>query len=246
MPECLYCRQTNRSFCSVEHVIPESLGNTDSQFNRAIVLPKGVVCDHCNNGVLSFLDQALIKFDPIAFMKTFHRIPSKSGALPSATFNNAKLSNPAPGHVVFESNSRKTFFHDGEGHIKVNFKGAQRITPGYARRLTRALFKMTLGCMYIDDPETAMSERFDPVRRMILGLDKKFHGYIALLRKSEGLAERPPHSSLQYIPFTNEAREQTILTVFDYFGVELGTDLEIRDFDRIGQPPKDMFSVVRF
>ena len=184
MPECLFCRQTTKKFTSVEHVIPESLGNVDSEFNHAIVLPKGVVCDDCNNEVLSQLDEALMKFDAISFMKTAHGIPSKSGALPSSKFNNAKLSMPAPGQVLFESNSRKTFHHDGNGHFKINFKGSQKMTPGYARKLTRALFKMTLGCMYIDNPEFAMSARFDPVRRMVLGL-VEFHGYLTLLKKAK-------------------------------------------------------------
>lgn len=40
--DCIFCRK-GKSFKSVEHVIPESLGNVDP------VLPKGVVCDACKN-----------------------------------------------------------------------------------------------------------------------------------------------------------------------------------------------------
>jgi len=245
MPECLYCRQTPRKFTSVEHVIPESLGNTDSAYNRAIVLPKGAVCDHCNNGALSQLDQALIRFDAISWMKTSHGIPSKSGALPSSTFNNAKLSMPAPGQLLFESNSKKTFRPDGKGNFKINFRGSQRMTPGYARKLTRALFKMTMGCMYIDNPQLAMSDRFDPVRRMVLGLDK-FHGYLTLLKKATLPTAQEPICDLQYIPVENSAGEQTILTQFRYFGVEMGTDLEVRKLDRLSPVPDRLLAVVEF
>ena len=120
MPECLFCRQTTKKFTSVEHVIPESLGNVDSEFNHAIVLPKGVVCDDCNNEVLSQLDEALMKFAAISFMKTAHGIISKSGVLLSSKFNNAMLSMPAPGQFLFESNSRYTFNNVDNLHDKIN------------------------------------------------------------------------------------------------------------------------------
>jgi hypothetical protein len=129
MPQCLYCRQTDRRFTSVEHVIPESLGNSDSPYNRAIVLPRGVVCDHCNNGALSQLDQTLVKFDPVSFMKTYHNVPSKSSAVPAAVFKNARLSRPEPHRLLFESESRKTLLPDGKGNFKLRFKGSQRMTP---------------------------------------------------------------------------------------------------------------------
>lgn len=245
MPECLYCRQTTRRFSSKEHVIPEGLGNTDSANNRAIVLPAGVVCDHCNNGALSQLDQALMKFDGISFMKTAHGVPSKSGALPSSKFNNATLSMFAPGNLLFESNSSKTFRHDGKGNIKMSVRGSQRMTPAYARKLTRALFKMTLGSMYIDDPDFAMSDRFDPVRRVILGLDK-FHGYLTVLKKATVPGPQEPICSLQYVPVVNGAGEHTVLTAFSYYGVEMGTDLEVRRFDRLPKPPEGLFEVFEF
>lgn len=65
MPRCLYClnNEENRTFRSVEHVFPESLGNT------SIILEKGVVCDQCNNGILSQLDKTLLDFDPVALLR---------------------------------------------------------------------------------------------------------------------------------------------------------------------------------
>lgn len=39
---CIFCKVDSTGSCSVEHIIPESLGNTDH------VLPPGVVCDRCN------------------------------------------------------------------------------------------------------------------------------------------------------------------------------------------------------
>lgn len=40
---CIFCKSESTESCSVEHVIPESLGNTEH------ILPPGVVCDKCNN-----------------------------------------------------------------------------------------------------------------------------------------------------------------------------------------------------
>src|SRR5947208_13139398 len=40
---CIFCREPSESSVSVEHVVPESLGNTGH------VLPPGWVCDSCNH-----------------------------------------------------------------------------------------------------------------------------------------------------------------------------------------------------
>ena len=40
---CIFCKKDSSSSKSVEHIIPESLGN------KSLILPKGIVCDSCNN-----------------------------------------------------------------------------------------------------------------------------------------------------------------------------------------------------
>lgn len=40
--KCIFCLRSDRTFCSTEHVIPQSLGNDE------LVLPVGWVCDSCN------------------------------------------------------------------------------------------------------------------------------------------------------------------------------------------------------
>lgn len=42
MPICLFCKSENNTFQRIEHIIPESLGT------NVYSLPKGVVCDKCN------------------------------------------------------------------------------------------------------------------------------------------------------------------------------------------------------
>ena len=82
---CIFCKKSDVPFTSVEHIFPESLGNQE------LVLPKGVVCDICNNGVLAKLDQILIEFPLVAIMKHFHGIKSKTGKIPNTKFVNIEL-----------------------------------------------------------------------------------------------------------------------------------------------------------
>jgi hypothetical protein len=90
---CLFCRQSDGGFTSVEHILPESLGN------ETLTLPVGVVCDRCNNGVLAEPDQALGSFLPIEMMKTWHGIPSKAGKLPEFKFDNGSMRCQRPGDL---------------------------------------------------------------------------------------------------------------------------------------------------
>jgi hypothetical protein len=41
--KCIFCKNDSSNSKSVEHIIPESLGN------KSHILPKGIVCDNCNN-----------------------------------------------------------------------------------------------------------------------------------------------------------------------------------------------------
>ncbi len=40
---CIFCKGDSNQSRSVEHIIPEALGNIEH------VLPRGIVCDTCNN-----------------------------------------------------------------------------------------------------------------------------------------------------------------------------------------------------
>jgi len=40
---CLFCKCPSDDATSVEHIVPESLGN------RRHILPRGAICDRCNN-----------------------------------------------------------------------------------------------------------------------------------------------------------------------------------------------------
>ena len=74
---CLFCLRADGGFTSVEHSIPESLGNV------TLILPQGVVCDRCNNEELAELDQHLADLMPLKKRRTELGIKNKRGEVGS-------------------------------------------------------------------------------------------------------------------------------------------------------------------
>lgn len=214
VPQCLYCLKRDRPFTGQEHIIPQGLGNDH------LVLPRGVTCDPCNNGPLSVLDSAFLKFDPVAMMRTFRGVPTKQGALPNALFGNAALWRRCPSDVEITTNSRKAITPI-PGGVRLNLIGRE-VTPPRTAQLVRWMFKATLGCTYIDRGRfLAMSPDFDEVRRIVLGAP--FHGYLAMRKSAR------PHESVQFSHWPVEVGgKATVLAMIDVFGVSMATDLFIR------------------
>jgi transcription elongation factor Elf1 len=76
---CIFCKQNSDSSKSVEHIVPESLGN------KKHVLPKGVVCDRCNNYFAVKIEKQVLETD---FFKNFrfrNELESKKGRVPPGT-----------------------------------------------------------------------------------------------------------------------------------------------------------------
>jgi hypothetical protein len=247
LPICLYCKESDVQFNTVEHVIPESLGNQAFGSTPPLLLPKGVVCDKCNHEKLSFLDAALIEFPPISQTRMLYSVRSKSGALPTTKLGNARLRMLAPGKIeLAPSSSKKAFqFDRDKGRFTMQLNSHLRMTPDYRRTITRALSKMTLGCMYLKEPEVALSERFDPIRRMILGLDT-FHGYFGVSKKAYRPTSNKGAIQLSYTFFENDRGEESVLCHFFFLGLGMFTDLEIRESQPLERLPEDFATVLEF
>ena len=52
---CLFCKQNTDNSKSVEHIIPESLGNKEH------ILPRGLVCDNCNQYFAIKIEKPLLE-----------------------------------------------------------------------------------------------------------------------------------------------------------------------------------------
>jgi hypothetical protein len=74
---CIFCKGQSDNATSIEHVIPHSLGNTQ------YVLPRGLVCDRCNNYIARKIEQPLLAHESFRNLRAWYRIPNKRGRHPS-------------------------------------------------------------------------------------------------------------------------------------------------------------------
>ncbi|AZQ57294.1 HNH endonuclease [Maribacter sp. MJ134] len=74
--KCIFCKQDATHSKSVEHIVPESLGNKNN------VLPKGVVCDKCNNYFALKVEKKVLETDFFKNLRHRNGIESKKGKIP--------------------------------------------------------------------------------------------------------------------------------------------------------------------
>src|SRR5258707_551446 len=74
--KCLFCLQTEVLFTRLEHPIPESLGNDEW------VLPRGYVCDRCNQYFGSKVENRVINEPPFVMERLSFVVKSKKGRVP--------------------------------------------------------------------------------------------------------------------------------------------------------------------
>jgi hypothetical protein len=213
---CLVCRESDGGFQSREHIVPESLGNTDH------IWPPGIVCDRCNHGVLSRVDSALMGFLPIDLMRTFAGVPSKGGALPATTFDNGVVRAVGPNELSLELDSER-FWKDqaappGRRAFSVS---AQRgdTTPRRLRDVHRCLAKMVLEYAWVDRGEAAFGAVYDHVRDLILG--GPYPGYLTIA----GNAVPDDQLRFQYIQRERVTDGAPLFGVLaEFWGVPIITD----------------------
>ncbi len=212
---CMYCLTSEESFTSEEHIIPESLGND------VLVLPKGYVCDKCNNDVFSDLDSYLINFEPVAWLRVFFTPYTKAGKLPHANFQNMSMKKTSPRHIKITAKD-KTGGIKNEKKLEdgtISFKVEGKVKKINFNLLGRALYKIALGMVALaDGHEQACSSRFNAAREFIkngVGVNNNF-----LMR-----THFEPHSEghITHIP----SAEGTLFAI-DLFGLVFVVNLEER------------------
>jgi hypothetical protein len=162
---CIYCLSDAGPFTSEEHIVPESLGNYDT------VLPKGMVCDRCNNEVLSGLDAELVNSDLLGLLKTVFMPYTKDGNLPYATYPNLTIKKTRPSHLVIDDKSKKNFSigetdENGFTRFSIRMTGRKKFDP---KIIGRALYKIGLGMIaFHEGREVACDSRYDAARAFIL------------------------------------------------------------------------------
>jgi HNH endonuclease len=77
--KCIWCKQNSDSSKSVEHILPESLGN------QTHTLPRGWVCDQCNNYFSRKIEQPFLESYYGRAIRFEATIPNKKGRVPPLT-----------------------------------------------------------------------------------------------------------------------------------------------------------------
>ena len=74
---CIFCKRASEDNRSVEHIIPESLGNS------AHVLPSGIVCDQCNQYFARKVERQILESAMFMHLRSGMEVPSKRGRIPA-------------------------------------------------------------------------------------------------------------------------------------------------------------------
>lgn len=77
--KCLFCKQNSTNTKSVEHIVPESLGNT------TFILPLGYVCDKCNNYFAREVEKPFLDLPELRLLRFQEAIPNKKNKMPAIT-----------------------------------------------------------------------------------------------------------------------------------------------------------------
>ncbi len=117
---CIFCKQCSDNSRSVEHIIPESLGNIEH------ILPRGVVCDACNNYFSREVERPFLDSPFIAEARFRAALPSKRGNIPPVT------------GIHLQSLTAIQLFHseDQPGYIVTPLR--ERDNAHWAKSITRA------------------------------------------------------------------------------------------------------------
>lgn len=75
---CIFCKVDSSTSKTIEHIVPESLGNIEH------TLPQGVVCDGCNNYFAIKIEKPLLDGAYFRLSRFRNSIANKKGRIPTA------------------------------------------------------------------------------------------------------------------------------------------------------------------
>ena len=218
---CLFCLRSEGGFTAQEHPISESIGNT------SVVLPVGVVCDTCNHGVLSVLDQSLAEFLPVKLRRTTLGVRTKDGKVPLTTFQEGRLLHNGRFAALHGDLSRKSWTEEFRSRRDPRFTvGMATLTGGrplrgrHVAQVSRALLKVAFGCAWLEQHELLLSREFNVVRAVILGTQRP-SGYFFM---SNEIDERNTRLSVSYEAIRDGEGNVSLRVHANFYGVVMVTD----------------------
>ena len=168
---CLFCL-SNGPFSTKEHIIPESLGNTD-------LLLEGFVCDACQNYFGKEIESFVLSKTPFGIWRTLMGIPTKSGNMPSIDMS-MPVNNK--GRIPYSSNYhdqgiRFTYHRDDSVSVDIHLEDTLKeiidgkktrfqfvISPLHISMIGRFLGKIGLELICLKYKDIAFSNTFNPIR----------------------------------------------------------------------------------
>jgi hypothetical protein len=218
---CLYCLRSDGGFATPEHPIPESIGNSE------VILPPGVVCDRCNGGVLSVLDQTLGDFFLLKIRRTTLGVKSKTGKVPVTIFHDGRLIHNGQFAALVGDLHRRSWDEEKRSNVDPRYtigmatlSGGRPVKGRQAEDMSRALLKVGYGCAWIDQREQLMDAEFDDVRDVILGA-KRRPGYIFV---GSEIDERNTGLNVWYTCLRDHAGNTWFRVFANLYGVRMVTD----------------------
>jgi hypothetical protein len=218
---CLFCRRHDGGFMSEEHIFPEGLGITE------YVLPKGVVCDRCNNGPLAAADREITDFEPIQLLRAERGLATRSKRAVVSKWKDAELAFTGPGQLVLSGPGAVPAKMIAPNTYQTDLRTTSPFKTKRVRLLARAIWKMAIEFIYVDyGPRGAFDPTFDPVRDHILGVGGT-QGWIVTPKDSQ------PHNELRLNYRLQCINGRAALSIYlDVYGVRFYTDPLIPDLKR--------------
>lgn len=209
---CIICKSVENTFKAVEHIFPDSLGNSE------LILEKGFVCDNCNSEILSKIDEDLQKFSPIAFLRVYFTPYTKSGKLPSANFQNMSIikSRANKIDIKFKDKSTKIKKEKLSGDL-YKFNTTFRSGPLNIIKVMRSLYKIAYETLALKNgKDFVLSEKYKDARSFIKNEIEPYNNLLILNNIS-------PQNILQC---TYNINDNAAVFIINIFGILFMLNLE--------------------
>lgn len=162
MPICLFCRNEDNTFQKIEHIIPESLGN------KVYVLPKGIVCDKCNQ-YFSKSEDYFCHHHISSAEKLLYLDKTKKGKPPSLPLQKGEVRKERDGRIKFK---QSVLPEKAAEQLSITFLSNDVIIQGSwplpetdSGKISRFLAKCGIEILYFKEGKLAYEREFDNVRQ---------------------------------------------------------------------------------
>lgn len=165
---CLFCRG-NGPFTTVEHIVPESLGN-DTDVLR------DVVCDQCQNYLGRAVEKPAFDATPFGFWRTVLGTKTKTGALPNFSSLPQRSGAFPSEHPLTDrfrvsaNEDASTTLNVAQPHNTLDGRTPQLkivYAPWHIFTMGRFLGKIGLEYLALKRPDVAMSKSLDQIRNYV-------------------------------------------------------------------------------